>query len=662
MNSTMKLSDEIPLDRSCWHEVDEALSKEWIITNGLGGFASSTISGANTRRYHGLLVAALNPPTNRMVILSKLEEELFVSEKRFELGTNEFTDQTIAPRGFYYLVKFKQSSESVIWRYFCDGALLEKKLSIVTGENKIQISYSLISSPKDVILKLHPLCCLRDFHAHQNFQSESEALERFVIIPENNGFYFKIDKSNFQFSISSDLGKYSVDSSVYWNFFHRVEAQRGLDSKEDLFHCGYFEVALKEGESTTLTAMVEDLTVKDLKNKKSLQHKKSKAKKSSAINPILLRAAKQFIVRRGEGSSIIAGYPWFEDWSRDTFISLPGILLATEQFDIAREIFFTYAKELKNGLLPNRFGEGEQKEYNSVDASLLYLAALQKYFDLTKDLSTIKALFPVYEEIITSHLAGTDYNIKVDPTDGLLYAGIDGMQLTWMDAKIGDWIVTPRRGKAVEINALWFAALQSCVNFSKALKKPKFTKVCEAEIKKVKASFIKRFWCEREGCLYDLVDSEDASLEQQEEDFLFRPNQIFALLAPQALISEAQAKSILFYIESNLLTPYGLRTLDPRSSKYRSEYKGDPFSRDSSYHQGTVWPWLLGLFVEAHYQIYQDREKAVNYLQPLKSHLNEGCIGSISEVFSAEPPYAAGGCFAQAWSVGTLLWAEKIIS
>jgi predicted glycogen debranching enzyme len=451
----------------------------------------------------------------------------------------------------------------------------------------------------------------------------------------------------------------------HWNLRHRAEAARGLDSTEDLYTPGIFDLSLSEGESVCFTATIEATSQSGATVLESLQQRDATLMDAvGSDQPHWIRqlalAASQFLVARGDtpkGRTVIAGYPWFGDWGRDTMIALPGLTLATNRADIAVNILRTFARHVDQGLLPNRFPDsGDAPEYNTVDATLWYFVSVHEYLRATADMTFAHEIYPVLENIIEWHRRGTCHAIAVDPTDGLLRSGAAGLQLTWMDAKVGDFVVTPRTGKAVEINALWCNALwiigQLAAQLGHAAEARKFGSQARA----TGDVFAKRFWYEDGQHLYDVVDS----VQGPARDPSLRPNQLVALSLPYAVLDDARARLVLRACERDLLTSYGLRTLDPDDPRYVGHYGGNQQQRDGAYHQGTVWPWLLGAFARAHLRLYRDVQRAASYLAPLEQHLCDACVGQISEIFDADPPHTPQGCVAQAWSVAEILrsWLE----
>ncbi|UCG05047.1 MAG: glycogen debranching enzyme N-terminal domain-containing protein, partial [Desulfobacterales bacterium] len=578
---------KISFDQNITQNFSEAICREWIETNGLGGWASSTIIGANTRRYHGVLVVD-RPTVGRMVLLSKLDETIETDDQRFELSTNIYPG-AIHPQGFRYLQKFSKSLFPT-FTFELAGIRLQKTIAGVYSKNMTLILYKVIYAPSSFILEFRPFVAGRDYHSlmHANnainwdfsYQEEIFSARPYEGLPE---LFIHIPGALFE-----------ADQGWYYNFEYPVEKFRGLDFQEDLFTYGVFKCNLRAGDDLGVVVSTHNPNGLDAfvlfdKEKERRQGLSIGLKVVDEISTALTLAADQFIVTRGNDSkTIIAGYHWFSDWGRDTMISLPGLTLATKRFNDAKEIIRTFAQSVSQGMIPNRFPEtGEEPEYNTADATLWFFVAIFKYLRHTGDKEFVKdEVMPVLQDIIEWHERGTRYNIHVD-NDGLLYGGEPGVQLTWMDAKIGDYVVTPRTGKAVEINALWCNALAIFASLSKYFDQMDQARHYAKKTFQVKKRFEEVFWYEKGGYLYDFIDGDTC-------DTSIRPNQIFALCLPYQILEGEKAKRVLQVIEDHLLTPFGLRSLAPQDPKYRSLYTGSSYQRDSAYHQGPVWSWLLG--------------------------------------------------------------------
>lgn len=650
----------IVIPREICRDLKEALPREWLVTNGLGGYASSTITGANTRRYHGLLVAALKPPAARTVLLSKLDEEVEVGGTTYRLGTNEYESGTIYPDGYLFLERVELDGMIPTFVYRAANFQLTKTVWMEYGQNTTYVRYTLDTASQPIQLTLLPLCTYRDFHTE---------------VRGSLDWHFGVEQREGHVQIAAypvatplrlftlPVAGFSPLDLWYWRFRHRVEHERGLDSVEDLNLPGLLRARLQAGESLTVIATTESAAVVDRDVAAAFQRAQARqdARSKNARDEVekqLLAAADQFIVhRRVEEASlhtVIAGYHWFGDWGRDTMIALDGLALQTGRHAEAKDILRAFARYVDQGMLPNRFPDAGVEvapvEYNTVDATLWYFHAIDRYLAATGDAAFLRELFPVLVSIIDWHVKGTRYNIHTDPGDGLLYAGEPGVQLTWMDAKVGDWVVTPRIGKPVEVNALWYRALWLMERWAAQLDESASRYADLAA--RVGASF-DRFWFAEGGYLYDVIDSSNGN------DASLRPNQLFAITLADDLLSPERAKSVLDIVTNNLLTPFGLRSLSPHDPNYRSLYRGDQHQRDGAYHQGIVWAWLMGAYVDAYLKVYGDRTTARARLDEFRAHMSQAGIGTVSEIFEAEPPYGAVGCIAQAWSVAEVLRAWR---
>ncbi len=649
----------IQFSRETCGNPDVALRLEWLETNGLGGFAGSTILGLNTRRYHGLLVAATKPPVGRVVLLSKMEETLFIDRQSFDLSANRYPG-VVHPQGFRYLKQFRLDPFPV-FTYEIEGIELEKTVFMVFGENSTVLQYQAKDnrhpeSPKGLWLEVRPLIAFRDYHSttHEN-SAINPALAQgpgLVTVTPYQGLP--------SLHLAHSTAELRKTGEWYRNFEYDVERERGLDFSEDLFNPFVWRFDLRDLRSAAVVVSTERRDVAqaaDYRQGEIVRRRKTASWSAGedAFVRDLAAAADQYIVARGAQKTVIAGYHWFSDWGRDTMIALPGLTLPTGHFDVARGILRTFAQNMDQGVLPNRFPDaGEAPEYNTVDATLWFFEAARAFLAYTGDVHFVRQeLYPVFAEIISWHVRGTHYGIKVEPS-GLLTSGEPGVQLTWMDAKIGDWIVTPRRGKPVEIQALWYHAL--CVMEDLA---GQFGDKAEQERYRDMAtlaswSFNRLFWNETTGCLYDVIN--DAS-----PDPSIRPNQIFAVSLNHSMLSPGRARAVVDKVQEHLLTPYGLRSLAPSNPQYRGRYAGGPIDRDGAYHQGTAWPWLLGPFVTAYMKVngYSEtaRCQATEWLASLKDHLADAGLGHISEIFDGDPPQQPRGCVAQAWSVAEILRA-----
>lgn len=650
------------LGRGVCGNFERAVELEWLVTNGMGGYASGTVGDLNTRRYHGLLMAALSPPVERTLLVAKVDATVRYKEKTYHFSCNEFIDGTVSPHGYLHLESFFLDGTVPVWHYALADALIEKRVLMTPGQNTTYLHFRVLRASDTLELELMPLCTYRDYHRHSHGGWDMDIREI------TNGFEVHAFQGAHPYRVICDGARFIADPAWYWNFKHRIETARGLDDSEDLFCPGHFILNLEEGQDKTLVTSAESASVKKLAVV-SAQIRKSAHTLLAAlpadaprwIEQITL-ATDQFIVdgcHNGHpvGKTIIAGYPWFGDWGRDTMIALPGLTLSLKRFKIAANILRTYAAHISEGMLPNRFPDHDEiPEYNTVDATLWYFNAVDQYTKRSGKIGLAKELYPVLADILDYHRKGTRYGIKVDVRDGLLAAGEDGVQLTWMDAKIGDWVVTPRIGKPVEVNALWYNALVIMVDLSTRLGKKKSADEYREAAAQVHSSF-QRFWNNEKNYLYDVLDGPDGvpDSDGRKIDSRLRPNQILAVALPNSPLDREQQKAVVDVCARELLTSHGLRSLARNQPGYVSYYQGDPMQRDAAYHQGTVWAWLIGPFVDAHYRVYQDADKARSFLEPLGLHLGEACIGNVSEIFDAEPPFAPRGCFAQAWSVAEVL-------
>jgi predicted glycogen debranching enzyme len=653
---------QIQLGREVCGHLGQVEAREWLVTNGIGGYASGTIAGLLTRRYHGILIAALQPPLGRTLMLAKLDDSALYGERLYPLYANRWADGAVTPHGYQHIERFSLEGTIPTWRYACGDAILEKRIWMQSGSNTTYVYYQLVRATQPLTLTVKALVNYRDHHSRTRGPGW-----QMTILPIDNGVQVSAYSTAVPFQINSDRAKVTTHHDWYYGFDLAVERYRGLDDRDDHLHIATFEAVLQPGESLTLVASTESNSSLDgeaaLKLRRIYEQKLLGMWKT--IRPMdareiptwvqqLVLAADQFLVNRStnddpQGKTIIAGYHWFGDWGRDTMISLPGLTLTTGRPEIARSILRTFARYLDQGMIPNRFPDtGEVPEYNTVDATLWYFEAVRAYYAATDDDDLVRDLFPVLAEIIDWHCRGTRYNIHLDPADGLLYAGDAGVQLTWMDVKIGDWVVTPRIGKPVEVNALWYNALRTTARLARQIGKPhqEYDAIADRAIAR-----FSRFWNGDLGYCYDVLDG------PQGNDDALRPNQIFAVALPESPLSPMQQKSVVDVCGQALLTSYGLRSLSPDHPQYQGQYGGSPYKRDSAYHQGTVWGWLLGPFVQAHLRVYGNPAKSREFLEPMMNHLYNHGIGTLSEIFDGDAPMTPRGCIAQAWTVAEVLRA-----
>jgi predicted glycogen debranching enzyme len=638
----------IQFDRNICNDLEAAQSREWLETNGLGGFASSTVAGLNTRRYHGLLTAATKPPVGRMLLLSKLEETVTIGNQRFDLSTNRYPG-AVHPQGYRLLKEFRLDPFPV-FTYEVEGIEIEKRVFMVQGENTTVVEYEVRGQAE---FEIRPLIAFRDYHSttHRN-----GALNPTVVCSPGIATispYADLPALHFAHN-ASDL---QPTGDWYSNFEYDVERERGLDFQEDLFNP--FVARFSTGRATIIASTeLHDASGAEALRQAEIARRARIVAASPSDDPLvqdLVAAADQFIVKRGKLKTIIAGYHWFSDWGRDTMIALPGLTLVTGQPEVAKSILLAFAESVNQGMLPNRFPDaGETPEYNTADATLWFFEAIRALLKYTGDCAFVQEnLYGRMKEIIDWHIKGTRYGIRAGE-DGLLACGQPGVQLTWMDAKIGDWVITPRSGKPVEIQALWYNALRVMQELARLFHDPARERAVRELAGRARSSFNSQFWNEQESCLYDVVSNEgrDASV---------RPNQIFAVSLPHTMLTDDRARHVVEIVQRELLTPFGLRSLSPRDPHYRPRYEGGVVSRDTAYHQGTVWPWLMGPFITAYVKIngrHADaRRQAGEWLAGFREHLNTAGLGQVSEVLDGDTPHRPGGCCAQAWSVAELLRA-----
>jgi predicted glycogen debranching enzyme len=690
MNEPMPLPELSPSNLNP-AQGNELTEREWLVTNGLGGYASGTASGALSRRYHGLLVAALPAPLGRMIMFNYLTESLRFNTAATD-GNNVVTlgtDQTGAgdletpPRGA--AVEFRLDCGLPVWTYRVRDLVLEKRILLPHGQNTAHITYRVKEGNCSEFFPTLELRPAFGFRRHETAVSEC--------IPPP--YEFSVIRDRYEINSPQHprlpplrlrpggaKAGFEFDAKTVSHVIYPKEKERGYPCQGNLWSPGFFSVEFDEQGCATLIASTEDWKVIEVLDPHQAVHAEHvrrerllagcEAGVRDGFGAELALAADQFVITpkgREEESArasaqgdavrtIIAGYHWFNDWGRDTMISLEGLTLLTGRHEEARCILHTFSHYVRRGLIPNMFPEGEKQSgglYNTADATLWYFHALQRYLDYTQDRMTLRLLLPMLNEIIEQHLRGTDFHIHVDPEDGLLCQGQEGVQLTWMDAKVDDWVVTPRRGKAVEINALWINALSLLTDWLRAEGNEQTAKSCEEHAQRAKRSFNKRFWNEARGCLFDVVDGPKG------DDDAVRPNQIFAISLPYPALDREYWEPVLGVVEKELLTPVGLRSLSPHNSDYKPTYHGDRKTRDAAYHQGTVWPWLIGAFVDAWLKCHSERKnEARDFLKCFPDQLHKAGIGTISEVFDAEEPHIPRGCIAQAWSVAEVLraWAK----
>jgi len=663
------------------------LGREWVVANGRGGYASGTLAGACTRRYHALLVAALATPLGRTITLVQLWERLRLpgssgqpAGETVQLGGVERVGRAPEIAGAGYLVEFRLESGLPVWRYEVEGWTLEKRIVMPHRQNTVHVLYRLLAGPAEgpVRLELEPII---------HFRGHEEPVDCKLDLPyalsvTDNRYELKVPGSFPPLRLRPSGGSpaFTIVGQKVIDMHYQMEESRGYAATGKVWSPGYFALDLPlRGEAAVSGSTEAWETVLALAPAEALAAELERRERlllcavpavSTGVGGELVLAADQFVITPGrvedaarafaagdEARTVIAGYHWFTDWGRDTMISLEGLTFPTGRTPEARFILRTFAHHVKDGLIPNLFPEGDRQGlYHTADATLWFFHAIHRYVAATADRETLRLLLPTLDDIVRHHLAGTRFGIHVDPADGLLHQGAEGYQLTWMDAKVDGWVVTPRRGKAVEINALWYNALRLLEGWLREERGPADPRAGEigAAADRCRSSFNARFWYEKGGYLYDVVDTEGGG-----DDPSFRPNQIFAVSLDHPVLARERWEAVVGAVAERLLTPVGLRSLAPGEPDYKPRYDGDLRSRDAAYHQGTVWAWLIGPFIDAWRRVHPDDEDARRFLAGFGPHLSDACVGSISEIFDAEPPYTPRGCIAQAWSVAEVLrsWA-----
>jgi predicted glycogen debranching enzyme len=640
-----------------------ASEREWLVTNGLGGFACGTIAGVLTRRYHGLLIAAL-PGVGRVLLVPKVDEILRYADRDYALGSNRWSSDVIEPQGFQLIGQFHLAGSIPVWRYACADAVFEKRVWMQDAENTTFIRYDLVYASAPAELEIKVLVNYRDIHTTTHAEQWNT-----TVTPVAQGLRVIAREGAIPFYLLSDVAQAQGRREWYRNYDLAAERERGLDSREDHLLAGIFRARLPPGGSVTIAFSTDPapplenrtaLAAREALDQKLLEYWIAAHPRASLEAPPwiwqLVLAAAQFPVRQrtsdeSERWSILAGYPWFGEWGRDAMIALPGVVLETGRLEVARSVLQEFPRFAQQGVLPNAFSEnGVPAVYNSVDATLWYVEALRQYLTLTADLNVVRHVFDALAAMIDWYVRGTRYGIRMDRADGLLYAGEPGAQVTWMDAKVGDRVITARMGKPVEVNALWFNALGSMARFASELGKPakEYTRLAE----RVHLGFA-RYWNNDMQCCFDVIDGPNGN------DASLRPNQIFAVSLQQSPLSAEQRKQVVDICAARLATPHGLRTLDAADANYCGQYEGPQSQRDAAYHQGTVWAWLLGPFVLAHLRVYGDPQRAFAFLEPIAHHLSAAGLGSVGEIFDGEAPFIPRGAFAQAWSVAEVLRAWR---
>lgn len=647
-----------------------AESREWLVTNGIGGYAFGTVAGLETRSYHGLLIAALQPPLGRTLLLAKLDETALYGAEQFQLATNRWVGGAVTPEGYRHIERFHLEGTTPVWTFALADALLEKRIFMQPGANTTYVLYRLVRASGSIDLSIKALVDYAAEHCATtagDFPMELTGVERGLGVAAFEGAV--------AFYVLSNGGAVRPANEWYRNFDLSAERARGLRDHADHFFAGEFIATLAPGESLTIVASTdaapslngESAYAERQKQTRSLLEEFSGGNAGQVRRvPLhieqLVLAADQFIAARplegmADALTILAGYPWFGDWGRDTMIALPGLCLATGRPSIARSILRTFARFVSEGMLPNNFpSAGARPAYNTVDATLWYFQAIREYFEATRDIGLLGELFPVLDAIVDAHVRGTRYHIHVDAADGLLYAGEAGVALSWMDAKVGDRVITPRIGKPVEINALWFNAAMSMAQFARALGRA--SDFYENLAQRARTGF-DRFWNPQKLFCFDVIDGPPG---MEKCDAALRPNQIFAVSLPESPLTPERQRAVVDVCARELLTSFGLRSLGRKEPGYIGRYAGGVETRDAAYHQGTVWGWLLGPFALAHLRVYQDTETAMSFLEPMLRHVTAAGLGTAGEIFDGDEPFTPHGCIAQAWTVGETLRAWRLLN
>lgn len=660
-------------------EDDPMLTREWLVTNGLGGYATGTISGVPTRRYHGLLIAALPNPFGRTMMLHHLTEMVRLTDRITVIGLGgEERGENRSLTAAGHLTEFRLENGLPVWRYEVGSLVLEKRLWMLHRQNTAHIEYRLVEGDGPVRMKLRPAMNFRSHDA-----PVSTPLQRPYVVTAREDRYELAAPSTdvppippLKMRVLGSRASFTLEPQTIPEMLYRIEESRGYQSRGEVFSPGHFRVDLDVDHPAVLIASTEswdtvdavppaDAYAAEQDRRRSLIARAHPCARTNAAAELVL-AADQFIISPAgrseeearahasgdEVRTVIAGYHWFTDWGRDTMISLEGLTLSTGRHLEAGYILRTFAHYVRDGLIPNMFPEGNSDGlYHTADATMWFFHAIDRYLQVTGDRDTLRRILPKLRSIVDHHVRGTHFGIGIDPADGLLRQGKEGYQLTWMDAKVDGWVVTPRRGKVVEINALWYNALRLLSGWLHEEGSAEESRTVTSLADRVHESFNKRFWNERTGHLFDLVDGEDGR-----DDPACRPNQVVAISPHHAVLDPRRWEAVLHTVRDQLLTPVGLRSLAPNHPEYKAKYYGDLRTRDAAYHQGTVWSWLIGPFVDASLKVHpNDKKGARRVLSGLSEHLGEGCIGSVSEIFDAEAPYTARGCIAQAWGVAEAL-------
>ncbi len=641
--------------------------REWLVTNGIGGYAMGTVNLTRSRTYHAFLNAATQPPTKRVTLLAALDIWLDLAGYSIPFVTHEWATGVLFPDGYNHLESFYLDGLLPVWEWVYRDAKFTQHVWMPQGKNTTYITYTYTRGQRPVKLTIKPLVTYRNHHHTAKGGSQVHVTpiqwsggKGMDILPISNlsSRITEAENAPVPFKILTNADSFTPKGDWWWKFHLATEKYRGQEEIEDLYQAGVIEHSFQPGDTLCLIATLESDEPEDwaaslyTEKQRQTQLRQPFDDAPNWIQQLGL-AADQFIVdRKNEeesGKTILAGYPWFTDWGRDTMIALPGLMLATHRYHEAAQTLLTFSRYVDMGMLPNRFPDTDiAPEYNTADATLWYFVAIYEYLQVQPhDLELARELFPILQHIIEWHKRGTRYHIGEDKLDHLLKQGEPNIQLTWMDVKVENWVVTPRHGKAVEINALWHNALRIMGWLSKFLGQDPAHFLSQADL--VKSSFCEKFWYADGGYLYDVVDTPTGN------DSTLRPNQLFAISLPFPLVEGERAKSVIQVCAENLLGSYGLRSLSPDHADYKGTYGGDVKKRDAAYHQGTMWGWLIGAFVMAHWRTYHDVSQAMSYLRPFADQLFDEGLGSIGEIFDGSAPHNPRGCPFQAWSVAEVL-------
>ncbi len=674
LHDPLGLIRRIQFDKPQVEDPAAFLSREWLVTNGLGGYAAGTLAGVVTRRYHGLLIAALPAPLGRLVMVSQLGERVRLPSGAVHwLSGEERKGGSLFLDGINWMREFRLEAGLPVWAFQIEDFTLEKRLQLPRFQNTVIITYTLLRGSGSVRLGLRPLLNARPHEAPVDHPLPAQP----SLLARDGWLEVRLaaDIPCLNLMTRGTSSAFTVDALTVQQLQYRTEESRGYQALGDSWSPGYFRTDLREGESVSMLASTEShLMMSAMSPEEARQSELERRRRLLlAADPVLadhataelVLAADQFVITPAgrvedaarahasgdEARTVIAGYHWFTDWGRDTMISLEGLTLTTGRINEARDILRTFAYYFRDGLIPNLFPEGDREGlYNTADATQWFFHAVDRYLRASDDWATVQLLLPKLDDSVQHHVNGTRYNIGLDPADGLLRQGAENLALTWMDAKMESWVVTPRRGKPVEINALWYNSLRLLADWHERDGRAGRAEELRALAAKTRDSFNRRFWYEAGGYLYDVVDGENG------DDPACRPNQILSFSLRYPVLDPSKWQRVLEVVQSRLLTPLGLRSLDPAHSDYKPKYFGDLRARDGAYHQGTVWAWLIGPFIDAWMAAHPAKPEEVRkFLHGFLPHLDEACVGSISEIFDAEPPYTPRGCVAQAWSVAEVL-------